>query len=90
MSLSVSGTACERFGSGGLGRPLWGVVAAGDWEVGAVGARSIVRTITIVWHSMGLPKVEHITLGWLRLFTLENEASLGSSQTAQILRPPKG
>mgnify|MGYP003687726571 FL=1 len=51
-SLSVRGAACERFGfgSGGLGRPLWGVVATGGWEAGAVGARSIIRTITIVFH----------------------------------------
>ena len=48
-SLSVRGAACERFGSGGLGRPRWGVVAAGGWEVGAVGARSIAKTITIVF-----------------------------------------
>ena len=31
-----------------LRRPLWGVVTAGGWEVGAVGARSIAKTITIV------------------------------------------
>ena len=50
MSTSVSGgaEACERLGSGGLGRPRWGVVAAGGSGVGAVGARSIAKTITIV------------------------------------------
>ena len=51
MSTSASGgaEACERFGSGGLGRPRRGVVTAGagGWEVGAVGARSIAETITI-------------------------------------------
>ena len=51
MSTSWSGGAAawERFGSGGLGRPLWGVVTAGGWERGAVGARSIAETITIVF-----------------------------------------
>ena len=47
MSTLVSGgagaEACERLGSGGLGRPRWGVVAAGGWEVGAVGARSMLH-----------------------------------------------
>ena len=34
MSTSWSGgaDACERFGSGGLGRPRWGVVIAAGWE----------------------------------------------------------
>eukprot|EP00967_Tisochrysis_lutea_P004080 scaffold4856_cov29-Tisochrysis_lutea.AAC.7 len=39
------GGPCEHFGSGGLGRPPWGVVAAVDWERGAVGACSIAETI---------------------------------------------
>ena len=45
MSTSWSGraAACERFGSGGLGLPLWCVVTAGGWEVGAVGARFIAK-----------------------------------------------
>ena len=48
-SLSGGAKACERFGSGGLGRPRLGVVTAEDWEVGAVvGARSIAKTITSV------------------------------------------
>ena len=51
MSTSSSGgaEACEHLGSGGLGRPRWDVVAAGGWEVGAGGARSIAKTITIVF-----------------------------------------
>ena len=51
MSTSLSGgaEACDCLGSGGLGRPLWGVMAAGGWEGGAVGARTIAQTITIVF-----------------------------------------
>eukprot|EP00967_Tisochrysis_lutea_P137604 scaffold247265_cov28-Tisochrysis_lutea.AAC.2 len=44
---------CRARGGGlrplGVRRPLWGVVAAGGWEWGAVGARSIAQTITIVF-----------------------------------------
>eukprot|EP00967_Tisochrysis_lutea_P115107 scaffold184058_cov28-Tisochrysis_lutea.AAC.2 len=34
-SLSAGAAACERFGSGGLGLPRWGVVAAGSCEPSA-------------------------------------------------------
>eukprot|EP00967_Tisochrysis_lutea_P061864 scaffold79342_cov29-Tisochrysis_lutea.AAC.4 len=39
-SAGAAAAACERFGSGGLGQPRWGVVTAGGWERGAVGPRA--------------------------------------------------
>ena len=61
-SVSVREAACEPVSGrdsapAGLGRPLWGVVAAGGWEVGAVGARSIAESITIVFQEQ-LRKVD--------------------------------
>ena len=42
-SRSEGAAACERFGSGGLGGPRWGVVAAGGWERGARARRALHR-----------------------------------------------
>lgn len=49
-SSSAGAAACAHFGSGGFGRPRWGVVTVVGWEVevGAGGARSIARTTTTV------------------------------------------
>eukprot|EP00967_Tisochrysis_lutea_P117839 scaffold190893_cov28-Tisochrysis_lutea.AAC.1 len=51
MSGSARAAACERFGPGSSRRPRWGVVAAEGWERGAVNARSIAETSTIVFAS---------------------------------------
>ena len=48
-SSSAGAAACARLGSGGFGRPRWGVVTAVGWEVGGGAARSIAKTITIVF-----------------------------------------
>ena len=48
-SLSVRGAACERFGSGALGAAPVGRRSYGGLGGRSVGARSILRTITIVF-----------------------------------------
>ena len=39
-SWSAGAAACKRFGSGGMGLPRWGDVAAWGYERGAAGACS--------------------------------------------------
>ena len=62
MSLSGGAEACDRLGSGGLGRPLWGVawlqgLARGKRGSGRRRARSIAQILTIVFVRSSRPRV---------------------------------
>ena len=56
-SSSAGAAAYARLGSGSFGRPRWGVVTAVGWEVGGGAARSIAKTITIVFVKIQQPNV---------------------------------